>query len=93
MRIKLSSEQLTKLAERLSFEVIIQRPQDVRGLLEILGRDMPWDETGLSKFGSLSKRPARVAFSIEATKDGYICDIHPALAYYIHDLLSRGITP
>lgn len=88
MRIKLKNDQLTKLAQRLAIEVIIQQPRDARGLLEILGRNMPWDESGLTKFGDPPKRPARVTFSVEATKDGYICDIHPALAHYINDLLS-----
>ncbi len=88
MRVKLKNDQLRKLAQRLAIEVVIQQPRDVRGLLEILGRNMPWDETGLSKFSDPPKRPARVAFSVEITKDGYICDIHPALAHYLNDLLS-----
>lgn len=88
MRVKLKNDQLTKLAQRLSIEVIVQQPRDVRGLLEILGRNMPWDETGLTKFGDPPKRPGRVTFSVESTKDGYICDIHPALAHYLNDLLS-----
>jgi len=92
MRIKLKPEQLNILAQQLHFEVMLQQPRDVRGMLEVLGQNMPWDETGLSKFGNSSKRPARVTFFVEATKDGYICDIHPALAQYIHTLLSSGST-
>ena len=88
MRIKLKAEQLNTLAQKLPFEVILEHPRDVRGLLEILGRDMPWDETGLSKFSDPPQRPNRVTFSVEATKDGYICDIHPALAHYLHTLLA-----
>ena len=88
MRIKLKSEQLNTLVQRLRFEVVLQQPRDVRGMLEVLGHDMPWDETGLSKFGNEPRRPARLTFSVEQTQDGYICDIHPALAHYIHTLLS-----
>jgi len=88
MRIKLKNDQLAKLTEQLSVEVIVEQPRDVRGLLEILGRNMPWNETGLTKFGNPPQRPGRVTFSVESTKDGYICDIHPALAHYINHLLS-----
>jgi len=88
MRIKLKNEQLNILAKRLSFEVMLQQPRDVRGMLEVLGNEVPWDEKGLSKFDNSPRRPVRLTFSVEDTKDGYICDIHPALAQYIHTLLS-----
>lgn len=88
MRIKLKPEQLNILAGRLRFEVLLEGPRDVRGMLDVLGTDMPWDETGLSKFGNSAQRPPRVTFSVQATDDGYICDIHPALAQHIHTLLS-----
>ena len=88
MRIKLKSEQLNMLAQRLKFEVIIDGPRDVRGMLEVLGQEIPWDETGLNKFEDSRRRPARVTFSVETAKDGYICDIHPALALHINTLLS-----
>ena len=88
MRIRLKSDQLAKLSQQLTFEVIVEQPRDVRGLLEILGRNMPWNESGLTKFGDPPQRPGRVTFSVEGTKDGYICDIHPALAHYINHLLS-----
>ncbi len=88
MRIKLRSEQLNILAKRLRFEVMLQQPRDVRGMLEVLGKDIPWDETGLNKFSNPPRRPGRLTFSVEATKDGYICDIHPALAQYIHTILT-----
>lgn len=88
MRIKLNIDQLNIMAKGLPFEVILERPGDVRGLLEILGRDMPWEETGLSKFGNSNKRPTRVTFGVESTKDGFICDIHPALVQHIYTLLS-----
>jgi len=65
MRIKLKSEQLNILAKRLRFEVVLQQPRDVRGMLEVLGHDMPWDETGLSKFGDESRKPVRLTFSVE----------------------------
>ena len=87
MRIKLKNEQLNILAKRLRFEVMLQQPRDVRGMLDVLGKDIPWDETGLNKFDNSPRRPGRLTFSVEATKDGYICDIHPALAQYIHTLL------
>jgi hypothetical protein len=88
MRIKLKTEQLNTLAKCLRFEVMLQQPRDVRGMLDVLGKEMPWDETGLNKFDSSPRRPGRLTFSVEATKDGYICDIHPALAQYIHTLLA-----
>jgi hypothetical protein len=88
MRIKLKREQLDILAKRLRFEVMLQQPRDVRGMLDVLGKEMPWDETGLNKFDDSPRRPGRLTFSVEATKDGYICDIHPALAQYLHTLLS-----
>jgi hypothetical protein len=89
MRIKLNQEQLKKLAVRLPYEVVVDQPRDVRGLLEVLGRSMPWDETGLSKFGTPSRRPGRVTFSVEAAGDMFVCDVHPALAHYIRDILSE----
>jgi hypothetical protein len=88
MRIKLKNEQLDVLAKSLRFEVMLQQPRDVRGMLDVLGKEMPWDETGLNKFDDSPRRPGRLTFSVEATKDGYICDIHPALAQYLHTLLS-----
>jgi hypothetical protein len=88
MRIKLKNEQLNILAKRLSFEVMLQQPRDVRGMLEVLGNEVPWDEKGLSKLDNSPRRPVRLTFSVEEAKDGYICDIHPALAQYIHTLLS-----
>ena len=88
MRIKLKTEQLNKLAQQLRFEVMLDGPRDVRGMLDVLGTDMPWDEIGLSKFSNSTQRPARVTFSVEAADNGYICDIHPALAQYIHTLLN-----
>ena len=57
MRIKLKTEQLEKLARGLQFEVIIDSPRDVRGMLDLLGRSMPWDDTGLSKFGDSAQKP------------------------------------
>lgn len=87
MRIKLKSEQLNILAKRLRFEVMLQQPRDVRGMLDVLGNEIPWDEAGLNKLDSASRRPIRLTFAVEATKDGYICDIHPALAQHIHTLL------
>jgi len=88
MRIKLKTEQLKGLSQQLPFEVILEQPRDVRGFLEILGHNMPWNETGLSKFGDPIKKPIRVAFSVEATDGGYICDVHPAFACYISHLLT-----
>jgi len=88
MRIKLKNEQLNLLAKRLRFEVVLQQPRDVRGMLEVLGKDIPWDEAGLNKFDDSPRRPTRLTFSVEEAKDGYICDIHPALAQHIHTLLA-----
>jgi len=88
MRIKLKAEQGNILAQQLRFEVVLEQPRDVRGMLEVLGKQMPWDETGFSKFDDLPRRPPRLTFSVEPTKDGYVCDIHPALAQHIHTLLS-----
>jgi hypothetical protein len=88
VRIKLKSEQLEILAKRLRFEVMLQQPRDVRGMLDVLGKEIPWNETGLSKFDDSPGRPIRLTFSVEKAEDGYICDIHPALAQYIHTLLS-----
>jgi len=90
MRIKLKAEQVDVLARQLRFEVMLEGPRDVRGMLDVLATEMPWDETGLSKFGNSPQRPTRVTFSVEASGDGYICDIHPALAHHIHTLLSSG---
>jgi hypothetical protein len=89
MRIKLTGEQLTKLASGLPFEVLLEKPNDVRGLLELPGNQMPCDETGLSKFGDNAlRRPGRVTFAFEETEGGFICDIHPALVQHIYTLLS-----
>jgi hypothetical protein len=88
MKIKLNNTQLEGLARHLPFEVIVQNPRDVKGLLEILGHNMPWDEAGLNKFGDPLRKPNRVAFSVEAVDGGFICDIHPAFAIYISGLLS-----
>jgi len=88
MRIKLDNEQLEGLSHRLPFEVIVADPRDVKGLLEILGHNMPWDEMGLSKFGDPLRKPPRVTFSVEAVDGGFVCDIHPAFACYISSLLT-----
>ena len=88
MRIKLNTEQLSGLAHYLPFEVFLDNPRDVKGVLEILGHNMPWDELGLNKFGDPIKKPNRVTFSVEAMDDGFICDIHPAFALYISNLLT-----
>ncbi len=93
MRIKLYQEQLKKLAVRLPYEVMVDQARDVRGLLEVLGRSMPWDETGLSKFGTPSVRPGRVTFAVDQSGDGFVCDIHPALAHYIRDILENIAAP
>lgn len=90
MRIKLDCKQLTGLSRRLPFEVIVEDPRDVKGMLEILGHNMPWDEIGLSKFGDPLRKPTRVTFSVEAVDGGFICDIHPAFACYISNLLTDG---
>jgi hypothetical protein len=89
LRIKLKKDQLEKMAKKLPFEVIIEKPSDVRGLLEILGTEMPWDETGMGKFTNSTRRPPKVTFSVEASSNNeFVCDIHPALAQHIYDLLS-----
>ena len=88
MRIKLSNDQLAGLAHQLPFEVIVEDPRDVKGLLEILGHNMPWDEVGLNKFGEQLRKPNRVTFSVEAVDGGFVCDIHPAFAIYVSNLLS-----
>jgi hypothetical protein len=88
MRIKLKNEQLNALAQKLCFEVILEQPRDVRGMLEVLGHEIPWENAGLNKFDNTSRRPPKLTFSVEAAKDGFICDIHPALAQHIHMLLS-----
>ena len=88
MRIKLKSEQLEILAKRLRFEVMLQQPRDVRGMLDVLGKEIPLSETGLDKFDDSPGRPIRLTFLVEKATDGYICDIHPALAQYIHTLLA-----
>jgi len=87
MRIKLKAEQLGYLAQRLPFEVMLEHARDVRGFLDILGKDMPWEETTSSKSGNPIKKPSRVAFSVQATDEGYVCDVHPAFACYISRLL------
>jgi hypothetical protein len=79
---------LNTLSKDLPFEVLLERPSDVRGLLEMVGQDMPWDETGLSKYANSNKKPNRMAFSIEANQNDFICDIHPALVQHIYTLLS-----
>ncbi|HJX04030.1 MAG TPA: hypothetical protein VJ488_05680 [Dehalococcoidia bacterium] len=89
MRIKLNKEQLNKLSEGLPFPVILERPSDVRGLLDLLGKEMPWNDTGLSKFGGNAPiKPGRVTFLVEASGDDYICDIHPALVQYLYTKLT-----
>ena len=88
MRVKLKLEQLNELKQRLPFEVVLDQPRDVKGFLEILGHNMPWNDSG--KFGDPLKRPNRVAFSVEATDDGYICDVHPAFAYYVSEMLDHN---
>ena len=88
MRIKLSGEQLNKLSHHVPFEVILDGPRDVKGFLEILGHNMPWDDLGLSKFGDPLRKPGRVSFSVEAVDGGFICDVHPAFACYLSNLLT-----
>ena len=88
MRIKLRNEQLKGLSTHLPFEVILDHPRDVKGFLEILGHNMPWDEIGLNKFGDPLRKPNRVTFTVEAVDGGYICDVHPAFACYISNLLA-----
>ncbi len=90
MRVKLKIEQLNALKQQLPFEVVLDHPRDVKGFLEILGHDMPWNDAGLTKFGEPIKRPNRVAFSVESTEDGYICDVHPAFAWYMSNMLDKN---
>ncbi len=89
MRVKLNNSQLSGLSQHLPFEVVLEEPRDVKGLLEILGHNMPWDEMGLNKFGDPLKKPNRVTFSVEAVNGGFVCDIHPAFACYISNLLTE----
>ena len=90
MRIKLNNGQLETLATHLPFEVILDQSRDVKGFLEILGHNMPWDDIGLNKFGDPFKKPTRVTFSVEAMNNGgFICDVHPAFAFYISNLLTE----
>lgn len=88
MRIKLNGSQLDKLAHNVPFEVVLDGPRDVKGFLEILGHNMPWDEIGLSKFGDPLRKPNRVSFSVETVDGGFICDVHPAFACYLSTLLT-----
>ena len=88
MRIKLSDSQLNHLSHRIPFEVILDGARDVKGFLEILGHNMPWDDLGLSKFGDPLRKPNRVAFSVEAVDGGFVCDVHPAFACYLSNLLT-----
>ena len=50
---------------------------------------MPWDEMGLNKFGDPLRKPNRVTFSVEVADGGFICDIHPAFAIYISNILTE----
>jgi hypothetical protein len=90
MRIKLTKDQLMSMSKGLPFEVMVDRPGDARGLLEIIGKSMPWDETGMSKFDNSVRKPTRLTFSVEEAEGSYICDIHPALVQYIYTLLSKN---
>jgi hypothetical protein len=56
----------------------------------MLGKDMPWDETGMSKFDNSPRKPPRVTFSVEESDGFFICDIHPALVQNIYTLLSAS---
>jgi hypothetical protein len=89
MRIKLNNTQLAGLAHKLPFEVVVEDPRDVKGLLEIIGHNMPWDDMGLNKFGGPLRKPTRVTFSVETIDGGFVCDIHPAFALYLSNLLSE----
>ena len=89
MRVKFKTEQLNELKQQLPFEVVLDQPRDVKGFLEILGHNMPWNDGGGMKFGDSMKRPNRVAFSVESTEDGYICDVHPAFACYVSNMLDK----
>jgi len=84
----LNPEQLNHLAQQLPFEVLLEQSRDVRGFLEILGHSMPWNDTGLSKFGDTVRKPNRIAFSVDAVDGGYVCDVHPAFACYVSTLLT-----
>jgi len=88
MRIKLSNSQLDKLSHRVPFGVILEELRDVKGFLEILGHNMPWDEIGLGKFGDPLRKPIGVTFSVEAVDGGFVCDVHPAFACYLSNLLT-----
>jgi len=88
MRIKLNGSQLGKLAHYVPFEVLLDQSRDVKGFLEILGHNMPWDEIGFCKFGDPLRKPNRVAFSVETVDGGFICDVHPAFACYLSTLLT-----
>jgi len=88
MRVKLKLEQLNELKQQLPFEVVLDQPRDVKGFLEILGHNMPWNDSG--KFGDPLKKPNRVAFSVESSEDGYICDVHPAFACYVSEMLDHS---
>ena len=87
MRIKLHNDQLDKLSHHLPFEVMLDEARDVKGLLELLGHNMPWDDMGLNKFGDPLRKPTRVTFSVEPVDGGFICDVHPAFACYVSTLL------
>ena len=87
MRIKLNDSQLDRLSHHVPFEVILDGPRDVKGFLEILGHNMPWDELGLNKFGDHLRKPNRVTFSVELVDGGFVCDVHPAFACYLSNLL------
>ena len=88
MRIKLKKEQLNILAKRLRFEVLLDQLRDVRGMLKVLGAEIPREDTGPNKLDNAPRRPIRLTFSVKEAKDGYICDVYPALAQHIHTLLS-----
>lgn len=88
MRIKLNDSQLEKLSHYVPFEVVLEEPRDIKGFLEILGHNMPWDEVGLSKFGDPLRKPNRVTFSVESVNGGFVCDIHPAFACYLSNILT-----
>ncbi len=89
MRIKLKPEQLEKMSQGMPFDILLDQPRDVRGFLDLLGHEMPWDETGLSKFSNSNAKPPRLTFSVESGEGCFICDIHPALAQHIYTLLSE----
>jgi len=89
MRIKLNPEQLERLSHNVPFEVMLEEPRDVKGFLEILGHNMPWDTMGLGKFGDPLRKPNRVTFSVETVDGGFVCDIHPAFACYLSNILTK----